>query len=178
MPRTVSESPSQTLSLLDFFHLCCLFLWTTRNHTTPQLGWQFHYWLMLCALSLSIVNVHWYRNSDGFLTIFTFWIGLLLAHQISPTRQKCCQILLNFTLFICFHAMHCSWSIGSVASPSLHFTFSVSVNEPLTTRTTDINICSEINKRRIDMDGADATRQDMEFSKGNETSEHARIITP
>ena len=29
---------------------------------------------MLCNLGLSIVNVYWYRNNDGFLTIFTFWI--------------------------------------------------------------------------------------------------------
>ena len=42
--------------------------------------------------------------------------------------------------------------------------FPVSVNEPLTTRTTDTDICCEINKRLIDTDGADTTRQDMEFS--------------
>ena len=44
--------------------------------------------------------------------------------------------------------------------------FSVSVNEALNIRTTDTDICGEINKRFIDTDGTDAIRQDMEFSKG------------
>ena len=34
------------------------------------------------ALGLCIVNVHWYRNSDGYLTIFTFRIHYSVVFQV------------------------------------------------------------------------------------------------
>ena len=41
--------------------------------------------LVLCNLGLCIVNVHWYRNSDRFLTIFTFGIRSVGSFmEISP----------------------------------------------------------------------------------------------
>ena len=41
---------------------------------TPQSRWQFYHWRMLCTLDLYIVNAHWCRNGEEFLTLFTFWI--------------------------------------------------------------------------------------------------------
>ena len=38
-------------------------LWVDQDH-----------WLSLCTLGVCIVNAHWCRNSDGFLTTFTFGI--------------------------------------------------------------------------------------------------------
>ena len=42
-------------------------------HLSPFMHWLYH-WLMKCSLCPYIVNVYWCRNSDRFLTIFTFGI--------------------------------------------------------------------------------------------------------
>ena len=49
----------------------------------PFVCWL-HHWLMLCPLGLVIVNVHWRRNSDRFLTIFILAMCTKMAMYSVP----------------------------------------------------------------------------------------------
>ena len=46
------------------------------------------YWLMLCILGLCVGNVHWWRNSDRFLTISPFRIHLPKCYTSNKDQNQ------------------------------------------------------------------------------------------
>ena len=64
-------------------------LWVDQRCSHLPFHWL-HHWFMLCTLGLCIVNGHWWKNYNRFLTIFTFVIR----------TQKGRFILVNNNIFV------------------------------------------------------------------------------